>query len=355
MSSAGQRIGKYEVQAQIAKGARSAVFRGVDGNTGKPVALKIIPRANLNAAAVPAYRKYGLALQRVDHPGIAAFLDLFEDEKAACVVSELCEGVPLSSLLKPDAHPDMKNAWEISRKLLETLAFAHLAGAVHRDLKPGNIMLAPGGRLKITDFGVAALIASAPEVVHYRAPEQFGDAALTARTDIYNAGAVIYHLITGKLPFTGRRPRSSIASTRNVRRTPPRTTTRSRGSSTGWCRRRSRRTRWSASTPRPISPRGCGWDCRTPSAARSSRSRRPPRRPRLPRRRLPPRGASAGGESRRPNPPQTPIREPIKPPVAAGPARPTAAGARCRPGPHHRRPAAAKPTPPPASRKRRRP
>jgi eukaryotic-like serine/threonine-protein kinase len=202
-SGTGQRIGKYDVQATLATSPRARVFRGVDSDTKRPVALKVIGRAHVNEAAIPAFRKYAQALARLDHPGIAAFVELIENEKALCVVSELCEGVPLASLLKDGAHPDMKMSWEISRRMLEALAFAHSRGAVHRDVKPGNVMLAPDGGLKITDFGLAMLHAGEPESVHYRAPEQFAGGTTTARTDIYQAGAIIYHLVTGKLPFTG--------------------------------------------------------------------------------------------------------------------------------------------------------
>jgi serine/threonine-protein kinase len=199
----GQRIGKYDVQATLATSPRARVFRAVDSDTKRAVAVKVIGRAHLNAAALPGYRKYAQALGRLEHPGIAAFLELIENDKAVCLVSELCEGVPLSSLLKDGAQPDMKNAWEISRRLLEALAYAHSRGAVHRDLKPSNVMLAPDGSLRITDFGVAMLMAEAPESVHYRAPEQFTGDTITARTDIYQLGSIIYHLVTGKLPFTG--------------------------------------------------------------------------------------------------------------------------------------------------------
>ena len=203
-SVTGQRIGKYEVQATLATSPRARVFRGIDSDSGRAVALKVIGRAHVNAASLPAFRKYAQALGRLEHPGIAAFLDLIENEKAVCIVSELCEGVALASLLKDGGHPEMKNVWDIARRMLETLAFAHTKGAVHRDLKPANVMLAPNGGLKITDFGVSVLLAGDPETVHYRAPEQFGgEAAITARTDIYQAGAIIYHLITGKLPFAG--------------------------------------------------------------------------------------------------------------------------------------------------------
>ena len=204
MSSAtGQHIGKYAVAGTIATTPRVRVFRGFDPETKRAVAIKVIGRQHLNAAALPAFRKYAANLAQFQHPSVAQFVELFETEKAVCVVSELCEGVPLSSLLKDGAGPEMKNVWEIARRMLEALSFAHSRGLVHRDLKPSDLMLAPDGGVKVTDFGVSSLVAGEAEEVSYWAPEQFRNETITARTDIYNAGAIIYQLVTGKLPFTG--------------------------------------------------------------------------------------------------------------------------------------------------------
>jgi response regulator RpfG family c-di-GMP phosphodiesterase len=207
MSSPGnataQRIGKYDVHGTIATSPRVRVFRAVDSDTKRPVAIKVIGRQHLNAAALPNYRKYAAALAKLEHPNVAQLLEVIENEKAVALVWELCEGVPLSSLLKDGAAPEMKNVWDIARRMLEALSFAHSRGLVHRDLKPSNVMLAPDGQVKVTDFGVSALLGGDAEIIHYRAPEQFRGETINSRTDIYNAGAMIYQLVTGKLPFTG--------------------------------------------------------------------------------------------------------------------------------------------------------
>jgi response regulator RpfG family c-di-GMP phosphodiesterase len=198
-----KRIGKYEIVALMAKSARAAVYRGEDSDTRRPVAIKIIPRTLLNVAAVPAFRKYAQALARIEHPGIATFIEVVENEKAIGLVSELCEGKALSVLLREDAHPELRSVWDIVRPMLAALGAAHAKGAVHRDLKPANLILGLGGQVKITDFGVSILYAGPAEEFHYRAPEQFADGAITVRTDVYQAGAIVYQLVTGKLPFTG--------------------------------------------------------------------------------------------------------------------------------------------------------
>ena len=201
--STAKRIGKYDVLGLIAKGPRAAVYRCEDGDTKRPVAVKIIPRALLSAAALPAFRKYAQALARLEHPGIASLIEIVENDKAVGLVSELCEGKALAALLREDAHPELKNVWNIIRPMLEALGSAHSKGAVHRDLKPANLILGSDGCVKVTDFGVSVLLAGPAEEIRYRAPEQFGDGTVTARTDVYQAGAIVYQLITGKLPFTG--------------------------------------------------------------------------------------------------------------------------------------------------------
>lgn len=202
-TSTAKRIGKYDIVGLVSRGPRAAVYRAADGDTRQPVAIKIVPRTILNADALPGFRKYSLALTRLEHPGIATFLDIVENDKALALVSEFCEGKPLSALLREDAHPELRNVWDIARPMLEALGTAHLRGAVHRDLKPANLMLATDGRLKITDFGVSVLLAGPDAELHYRAPEQFTNGAITPRTDVYQAGAIVYQLVTGKLPFTG--------------------------------------------------------------------------------------------------------------------------------------------------------
>jgi response regulator RpfG family c-di-GMP phosphodiesterase len=311
MSSAtSQRIGKYDVLGTLATNPRVRVFRGMDSDTKRPVALKVIGRQHLNAQALPGYRKYSLALQRLEHPGIAAFVELFENEKAVCLVSELCDGVPLSSLLKDGAGPEMKNVWEITRRMLEALAFAHSRGAVHRDLKPSNVMLAPDGSLKITDFGVSVLLAGEPDIIAYRAPEQFRGETVTARTDIYNAGAIIYQLVTGKLPFTGT-PAEVEHRVYQERPSDPSSYNNRVAWQLDWVIQK-------ALSKDPVERFNAAHDFAEGLRLGLQDTIGRPLDPLSP----PPSAAPAP-----PKPAPQPVREPTKPPVAAGRAAPTAAGA----------------------------
>jgi serine/threonine-protein kinase len=318
MSSAtGQRIDKYDVQATLATSPRTRVFRAIDSDTKQPVAIKVIPRAHLNVAALSAYRKFSVALSRIDHPGVARFLDLVENDKAVCLVSELAEGVPLASLLKDGAHPEMKNVWDIARRMLEALAVVHAKGLMHGDLKPANVMLASDGGLKITDFGVSALLQGSPETVHYRAPEQFGgEGEVGPRTDIYQAGAIIYQLITGKLPFTGT-PAEVEHRVHQERPTDPSSYNNKIAWQLDWVVQK-------ALSKDPIerfnAPTDFAEGLRLGLQDTVGRPLDPIKQP------------QATAAPAQPAPAPAPVREPTKPPVAAAPPRPTAAGASPRVG-----------------------
>ena len=198
-----KRIGKYEVQAPLGKGPHGAVYRALDTQFDRLVAVKVLPREVIDARALEPFRKYSQALVRLRHPGIARFIEAIETQKTLCLVWELAEGRALSTQLRDGAHPEPRAAWEIARQLLEALAYAHAQGGLHRDIKPANVMLGPNGAVTLTDFGTAMLFAAPGDVGHYRAPEHFHGDKLTPASDLYQVGAIVYQLVTGKLPFTG--------------------------------------------------------------------------------------------------------------------------------------------------------
>ena len=198
-----KRIGKYEIITLLAKGPRAAVYRAEDADNKKQVAIKIVPRTLLHADALPEFRKFSMMVMRLEHPAVAPSFEVVENDKAIGIVSELCEGKPLSSLLKEGAHPELRNVWDLAKPMLEALGWLHAKLGVHGDLKPSNLILAPDGRLKVTDFGHEMLLSSPPVEINYRAPEQFEGDPSTARTDVYQAGAILYQLVTGKTPFSG--------------------------------------------------------------------------------------------------------------------------------------------------------
>jgi serine/threonine-protein kinase len=195
-----KRVGRYEIGSLIGKGAVGAVYRGSDGD--KIVAVKVVPKAALTPERLAALREAPLA--RARHPAIVTFVEMLENEKAICIVSEMARGESLAAILKSGEKLDLRRIWEISRQVVEALEAAHGKGLFHGDLKPANVFVDREQHVAITDFGLANLVANTgtPE---FMAPEQLSDNVTNARTDIYQAAALIYTLVTRQPPFSGTR------------------------------------------------------------------------------------------------------------------------------------------------------
>lgn len=209
-----QRIGKYVVQSILGKGATGLVLRGFDPGIKRPVALKVITKSLLDPTdldyVIGRFRHEAQAVGRLTHPRIAAIYDFIETDDLACIVMELVNGKSLARHLEEVTKYGFRDTWEIIRQVLDGLAYTHGQGVIHRDLKPGNILINDDGRIKITDFGVARIdtstLTALGDIVgtpHYMAPEQFGGEEATPRTDLYQVGVMVYELLTGTRPFTG--------------------------------------------------------------------------------------------------------------------------------------------------------
>lgn len=200
----GRTFGKYEIEAALGKGVHGTVYRALHVEQKRPYAVKLIDPAALEQRALEPFRAYSAGLAKVRHPGIARFVEMLVEGSEVALVFELAEGTPLSALLKEGAFPEAKKAWDILRQLLEALAYAHQQGAVHRNLKPGNVILADNGAVVICDLGVSILyVAKEETALEYYSPEHIRRGKITARSDLYQVGALAYHLVTGKLPFAG--------------------------------------------------------------------------------------------------------------------------------------------------------
>ena len=196
--------GKYQVEDTIGKGPHGTVYRATHVEQKRDYALKVIDAAALEQRAIEPFRTYSAGLAKVRHPGIARFVEMVAQGPEVALVFELAEGLPLSSLLKEGAFPEPKKAWDILRQILEALAYAHQQGAVHRNIKPGNVMLAADGSVALCDFGVSILyVAKQETAIEYYSPEHVLRGKITTRSDLYQVGALAYHLVTGKLAFSG--------------------------------------------------------------------------------------------------------------------------------------------------------
>jgi response regulator RpfG family c-di-GMP phosphodiesterase len=192
-------VGKYEVQTLLAKGSTGAVYRGADAR--KLVALKLMKPHTVDQAVLARLRQPDTPVARVRHPAIAAFIELIETEKYVCLVSELAEGEPLAARLTDGGGCDLRQTWEVARQVLEALEAAHAKGVCHGNLRPSNVFVDKQGRVTITDLAGCGLVATSDPT--YMAPEQLSDTEITSRTDLYQVGALVYRMVSGRPPFSG--------------------------------------------------------------------------------------------------------------------------------------------------------
>jgi Tol biopolymer transport system component len=212
----GTRLGPYEILAAIGAGGMGEVYRAHDGRLHRDVAIKVLPRA---LAADPdrlaRLETEARVLAALNHPHIAAVYGIEEGGGVLGIVLELVEGETLAERIARDALP-IEEAAALAGQLIDALEAAHERGIVHRDLKPANIRIAPGGTLKVLDFGLAratasdhavtATVSAAGVVVGtaaYMSPEQARGQAVDKRTDIWAFGCVLFEMLTGAAAFDG--------------------------------------------------------------------------------------------------------------------------------------------------------
>ena len=203
--------GRYRIVGLLGKGGMGRVYRADDLTLGQPVALKFLPPEFLaDPARRDRFRAEVRLARRVTHPNVCRVHDLGEIDGQPYISMELVEGGDLTSLLRRIGRLSTDKGLEIARQLCAGLAAAHEKGVVHRDLKPANVMLDETGRVRITDFGLAAVAGDVKgaEVRSgtpaYMAPEALQGKEATERSDIYALGLVLYEIFTGRRAFEGR-------------------------------------------------------------------------------------------------------------------------------------------------------
>ncbi|MBX9584395.1 MAG: serine/threonine protein kinase [Gemmataceae bacterium] len=200
--------GRYRVVAALGRGGMGEVYRADDLSLGQPVALKFLPEhLAADGDRLARFRKEVAAARKVSQPNVCRVYDLAEHGSQPFLTMEYIDGEDLASLLKRVGRvPEVKGI-EIARQLCGALAAVHDQGLLHRDLKPANVMLDGRGRVRLTDFGLAAAAEdlSATEVRSgtplYQAPVQAAGREVTARSDVYALGLVLYELFTGRRAF----------------------------------------------------------------------------------------------------------------------------------------------------------
>jgi eukaryotic-like serine/threonine-protein kinase len=209
----GRLVGdRYRLAEQIGVGGMATVHRAIDTRSGRPVAVKLLRREVIADRDISMrFRREALAATVLRHPNIVACLETGTDDGQPYLVMELIEGEDLAARLKRVGRLAPAEAARIGLDVARALGVAHIRGIVHRDVKPGNILLARDGRAMVADFGIARLAAdsegSVPGTtlgsVHYFSPEQAVGETTTAASDVYSLGLVLFESLTGKRAWSG--------------------------------------------------------------------------------------------------------------------------------------------------------
>jgi serine/threonine-protein kinase len=219
-------IGRYVLEEEIGRGSMGAVFRASDPLIERNVAIKTVDLGKLDDGTLQPRLRFlreAKAAGRLSHPGIVTVHDVGELEDVAFIVMELVEGRSVKDVLDRGDRIPLAVALDIVRQAAEALDFAHRHGVVHRDVKPGNLMLARQGMVKITDFGIArvdqtartrtGILVGSPG---YMSPEQLMGKGVDGRSDVFSLGAVLYELVTGRGPFEADHREDVLALMNNI-------------------------------------------------------------------------------------------------------------------------------------------
>src|SRR5215471_4444781 len=225
-------LGDYELLEEIGRGGQGVVFRARQKSLNRIVAVKVI---GLGQWATPAhlkrFRLEAEAAASLDHPNMVPIYEIGERDGQCYFSMKFVEGGQLDEVVKREPM-SIRQAVELVAKVARTVHYAHEHGILHRDIKPGNILLDKKGEPHLTDFGLARLVESESTVTRtvevlgtpsYMAPEQAGgnNIKLTTATDVYGLGAVLYHLLTGHPPFAGGTTYETIRLLLEIEPRPP--------------------------------------------------------------------------------------------------------------------------------------
>jgi eukaryotic-like serine/threonine-protein kinase len=207
--------GRYEIESVLGQGGMAKVFRGTDNVLGRTVAIKVLsPQFTDDAQFVARFRREAQAAAALNHPNIVGVFDTGSQGDVHFIVMEYVEGRSLRDVIRSEGPLLPQRAAEIADSVARALETAHEAGMVHRDIKPGNIMLTPDGEVKVMDFGIARTstgdtltqTAAVLGTASYLSPEQAQGQPVDPRSDLYSLGCVLYEMVTGRPPFTGDSP-----------------------------------------------------------------------------------------------------------------------------------------------------
>ncbi|HSM13021.1 MAG TPA: protein kinase [Thermoanaerobaculia bacterium] len=238
----GSELGSYRITARLGKGGMGEVYRATDSRLGREVAIKVLPDSFASdPERLARFEREARVLASLNHPNIASIYGLEQAGETRALVLELVEGPTLAERMAEGRLP-LEEALEIARQIAEALEDAHEKGIVHRDLKPANVKLAPGGKVKVLDFGLAKALdpmtasgSSSSELAHsptltigasvqgvilgtaaYMSPEQARGASADRRADVWAFGVVLFEMLSGRTLFVGPTVSDTLASVLKV-------------------------------------------------------------------------------------------------------------------------------------------
>lgn len=219
---------RYQLVSHIARGGMAQVYLARDLLLDRPVALKVLfPELSVDRAFVERFRREAKAAANLTHPNIVSIYDWGQGENTYFIVMEYVDGRTLSSMLR-EGPLDPVRAAAIGADVAGALDFAHRRGVIHRDVKPGNVLIDNSGQVKVADFGIARAIGTSEDLTQtgsvmgtatYFSPEQAQGYGVDPRSDVYSLGVVLYEMAAGRAPFAGDSP-VSIAY-KHVKEPPP--------------------------------------------------------------------------------------------------------------------------------------
>ncbi|MCE5235809.1 MAG: protein kinase [Clostridiaceae bacterium] len=222
---------RYRILSLVGSGGMANVYKAVDQKTNRVVALKVLKDEHLeDADFLRRFEREAQAVLSLSHENIVRSYDVGEDDGVPYIVLEYVEGSTVKEILAREGALSPRVAVSVASQVLSALSHAHGRGIIHRDVKPQNVIITPSGRAKLADFGIARDVASTTRTfagtnvigsVHYLSPEQARGDEVTAESDIYSCGIMLYEMLLGTVPFAGENSVAIALKHLNEEITPP--------------------------------------------------------------------------------------------------------------------------------------